>query len=673
MIILSATNINKSYGVDVILKDVSFHINEGERVGIVGNNGAGKTTLLNILCGEMSYDDGNIFVSSNTSIGYLKQSENFNSDNTVIEEVTGIFSHMESLEKEMHELSHEISERSSNGEDVERLLHRYDEMMERYNRSGGYSYKSEIQGILNSMAFTEDYFDKKISTLSGGEKTRLALACLLLKKPDILFLDEPTNHLDIGTLKWLEQYLKAYNGTVVLISHDRYFLDQTVNRIFEVENNKLYTYNGGYSAYAEQKRQRREEELKRYEVQQAEVARQEEMIRRFKQHGTEKLAKRAASREKRLAAMELMDKPEALRGKMKINFHQEFKSGNDVLLAEDLKKGFGYGENRKELFDNVNFDIKRGERICIVGPNGVGKTTLLKILMDELQPDSGYLKVGHNVLFGYYDQEQQNLNPNNTVFEEMKEAYRLYTDTEMRSLLGRFLFQGESVFLNVGTLSGGEKARLSLLKLMLSGSNVLILDEPTNHLDITSKEVFEDALLDFPGTVIVVSHDRYFLNKIPTRIMELNNDGMTAYLGSYDYYMEKKQEIESGKKYLSELSGAATKGAGAISKGADATMDMKDLVAAVEEGELDLDSLDSNERRKLVKEMDAKKRRREREEKRLEEEIARLEAEIAELDAEMCKEEIFSNHVVLAEYHAKSEAAKAELAEVYDKWMEMQE
>ena len=614
MIILSATNITKSYGVDIILQNVSFHINEGERVGIVGNNGAGKTTLLNILCGEMSYDDGNIFVSANTSIGYLKQSENFNSDNTVIEEVTGIFSHMESLEKEMHELSHEISERSSNGEDVERLLHRYDEMMERYNRSGGYSYKSEIQGILNSMAFTEDYFDKKISTLSGGEKTRLALACLLLKKPDLLFLDEPTNHLDIGTLKWLEQYLKSYSGTVVLISHDRYFLDQTVNRIFEVENHKLYTYNGGYSAYAQQKRQRREEELKKYEIQQKEVARQEEMIRRFKQHGTEKLAKRAASREKRLAAMDLMDKPEALQGRMKINFHQEFKSGNDVLLAEDLKKGFGYGENRKELFDNVNFDIKRGERICIVGPNGVGKTTLLKILMDELQPDSGRLKVGHNVLFGYYDQEQQNLNPNNTVFEEMKEAYRLYTDTEMRSLLGRFLFQNESVFLNVGSLSGGEKARLSLLKLMLSGSNVLILDEPTNHLDITSKEVFEDALLDFPGTVIVVSHDRYFLNKIPTRIMELNNDGMTAYLGSYDYYMEKKQEIESGKKYLSELSGNTNKSTTAAKDGSDSSVDMKELVAAVEEGELELDSLNSNERRKLVKEMDAKKRRREREE-----------------------------------------------------------
>lgn len=671
MIILSATNIAKVYGTDVILKDISFHINEGEKVGIVGNNGAGKTTLLNILCGELPYDDGNIYISANTSIGYLKQSQNFNSENTVMQEVTAIFSHVEELEREMHDLSQEISERSAKGEDVERLLHKYDQMMETYNRSSGYSYKSEIIGILNSMAFTEDYYDKKISTLSGGEKTRLALACLLLKKPDLLFLDEPTNHLDIGTLKWLEQYLKAYSGTVVLISHDRYFLDQTVNRIFEVENHKLYTYQGGYSSYAEKKRQNREEELKRYEGQQKEIARQEEIIRRFKQRGTEKLAKRAASREKMLEHMDVLEKPEALQGKMKINFRQEFKSGNDVLSAENLKKSFGFGERKKELFENVSFDIKRGERICIVGANGVGKTTLLKIIMDELQPEAGRLKVGHNVMFGYYDQEQQNLNPNNTVFEEMKEAYRLYTDTEMRSLLGRFLFRNESVFLKVGSLSGGEKARLSLLKLMLSGANVLVLDEPTNHLDITSKEVFEDALLDFPGTVIVVSHDRYFLNKIPTRIMELEHEGMTAYLGSYDYYMEKKQEITSGRQYLSELAGNTGKSVG--SGRSSAEIDVSGLVSAAEEGELDIDSLSSQERRKLTKELDAKKRRRDREEKRLEEKIAELEEEIGRLEAEMCKEDVFSNHVLLAEYHEKSEKCKAELSETYDKWMELQE
>ncbi|MFV0517948.1 MAG: ribosomal protection-like ABC-F family protein [Aminipila sp.] len=655
MIILSATNITKSYGVDIILKDVSFHVNEGERVGIVGNNGAGKTTLLNILCGEMNYDSGNIFLSANTSIGYLKQSSNFNSDNTVIEEVYGIFNHISDMEKEMEMLSHEISEKSSSGENVDKQLKRYDELMESYNRSNGYSYKSEINGILNSMAFTEDFYDKKIGTLSGGEKTRLALACLLLKKPDILFLDEPTNHLDIGTLKWLEQYLKAYSGTVILISHDRYFLDQTVNRIFEVENHKLYTYQGGYTEYAEKKRLKREEDLKKYDSQQKEISRQEEIIRRFKQHGTEKLAKRAASREKRLAHVEVMEKPEPVSGKMKIHFKQQFKSGNDVLLGEHLKKGFGYGDRRKELFRDVDFDIKRGERICIVGANGIGKTTLLKMLMDQVSPDGGRLKIGHNVQFGYYDQEQQYLNPQNTVFDEMKESYRLYTDTEMRSFLGRFLFKNESVFLNVGTLSGGEKARLSLLKLMLSGSNVLILDEPTNHLDITSKEVFEEALIDFPGTVVAVSHDRYFLNKIPTRILELDENGMTAYLGTYDYYMEKKQEIESGKKYLSGL---------------NASQQMKGEEPSDSE---EFSKLSANEQRKINKEAEAKERRKAREQKKLEEEIERLETEITQLEGEMCKEEIFSDHVLLADYHKKSEESKLLLEEIYNRWLTIQE
>ncbi len=655
MIILSATNITKAYGVDIILKDVSFHVNQGDRIGIVGNNGAGKTTLLNILCGEMSYEEGNVFISGNTSIGYLKQSQNFDSDKTLIEEVSGIFSHVADMENEMAKLSHEISERSSKGENVDKLLHRYDELMEAYNRSNGYGYKSEINGILNSMAFSENFYDKKISMLSGGEKTRLALACLLLKKPEILFLDEPTNHLDIGTLKWLEQYLKSYSGTIILISHDRYFLDQTVNRIFEVENHKLYTYQGGYSEYAEKKRHRREEELRKYEGQQKEISRQEEIIRRFKQHGTEKLAKRAQSREKRLAQIDLIEKPEALVGKMKIHFKEQFKSGNDVIFAEGLEKGFGYGAKRKELFRNVDFDIKRGERICVVGANGVGKTTLLKVLMNELDPDGGRLKIGHNVQFGYYDQEQQNLTPSNTVFDEMKDSYRLYTDTEMRSLLGRFLFKNESVFLNVGSLSGGEKARLSLLKLMLSGSNVLLLDEPTNHLDITSKEVFEDALLEFPGTLIVVSHDRYFLNKIPTRIMELDTDGMAAYLGSYDYYMEKKQEIASGKKYLNELSS------------------IQNINEEKQPEKTDFKELSSNEQRRINKDLEAKARRKEREQKRLEDEIASLEKEIAELDAEMCKEEIFSNHLLLAEYHDKSEAYKARLIETYDSWLVMQE
>lgn len=653
MIILSAKDLTKAYGIDVILENVSFSINEGDRIGIIGSNGAGKTTLLKILSGELSHDSGDFFVSSDTTIGYLKQSDNFQSENTVMEEVEAIFSGIEQLEKDMLALSTEISQKAERGEsgpEVDRMLHRYDQMQEQFRDLGGYSYKSEINGILSSMAFGEDFYDKRISTLSGGERTRLALACLLLKKPDLLFLDEPTNHLDIGTLKWLEQYLKSYKGTILLVSHDRYFLDQTVNRIFEVENHKLYTYNCNYSGYAEQKRQRREAQMRKYQNQQKEIARQEEMIRRFKQHGTELLAKRAASREKRLAAMDLEEKPEALRGKMKLQFHQNFKSGTDVLLAEGLAKSFGYGSNKRDLFRNVDFDIKRGERICIVGANGVGKTTLLKIIMGQLEANEGRLKVGHNVEFGYYDQEQQLLNGSNTVLEELHEAYRLYTDTELRSILGRFLFQGDQVFLEVGALSGGEKARLSLLKMMLAGTNVLILDEPTNHLDIESKEVFEDALLDYPGTVIVVSHDRYFLNKIPTRIFELGHEGITPYLGTYNYYVEKKQEIDSGKKYLEELAGPKE-----------------------EKEELSEDSLSSSEQRRLKKEQEAKERRLKRQQEQAEARIEALETEISGIEEELCKEENMTDHKKLQEMSEKLNSLKEELAAEYDNWMELQE
>ncbi len=652
MIILSAKDLTKTYGIDVILQDVSFHINEGDRIGIIGANGAGKTTLLKILSGELSHDGGDFFISADTTIGYLKQSDNFQSENTVMEEVEAIFSGIEQLEQEMLALSTKISEMSERGEhgpEVDRLLHRYDQMQEEFRDKGGYSYKSEINGILSSMAFGEDFYNKKISTLSGGERTRLALACLLLKKPDLLFLDEPTNHLDIGTLKWLEQYLKSYKGTILLVSHDRYFLDQTVNRIFEVENHKLYTYNCNYSGYAEQKRQRREAQMKKYQNQQKEIARQEEMIRRFKQRGTELLAKRAASREKMLEHMELEERPEALRGKMKLQFHQNFKSGNDVLLGEGLSKSFGYGSNQKQLFRGVDFDIKRGERICIVGANGVGKTTLLKIIMGKLEANSGRLKVGHNVEFGYYDQEQALLTGHNTVLEEIHDAYRLYTDTELRNILGRFLFQGDQVFLEVGSLSGGEKARLSLLKMMLSGANVLILDEPTNHLDIESKEVFEDALMEFPGTVIVVSHDRYFLNKIPTRIFELGHEGITNYLGTYNYYVEKKQEIESGKKYLEELSGP------------------KEKAEAVP------DELSSSEQRRLKKEQEAEERRIKRKQEQAEKRIEELELSISEIEEELCKEENMSNHKKLQELSDKMNRLKEELAVEYDNWMELQD
>ncbi len=669
MIVLSAKELTKSYGTDVILDKVSFHINKGERVGIIGVNGAGKTTLLKILTGELSCEEGEFFVSSETNIGYLKQDGGFDSENTVMEEVENIFGEFHRMEKEMEALLQRIEETAGktgdDGDDGEsrRLLERYDALQEKFKERGGYTYRSEMMGILSSMAFGEDSYGKKISTLSGGEKTRLALACLLMKKPDILLLDEPTNHLDIGTLKWLEQYLKSYKGTIILVSHDRYFLDETVTRIFEVENHKLSIYEGDYSFYATERKKRREAEMRRYENQQKEIRRQEDMIRRFKERGTEKLAKRAASREKRLAAMEVVERPAGERDRMKISFRADFQSGRDVLEAGDVSKSFGYGAGRTELFRHVDLDIKRGERVCIVGANGIGKTTLLKILMGEISCNTGRIKIGYNVKFGYYDQGQQLLNGANTVIEEVRDSYGLYSDGEIRNILGRFMFRGEDVFLKVGALSGGEKARLSLLKLMLSGANVLMLDEPTNHLDIESKEVFEEALLEFPGTSIIVSHDRYFLNRIPTRIMELTSDGIENYLGTYDYYVEKKQQqIQSGKKYLEGMQedreARSSTAAEEVSKGAGAEAE---------------EHLSSAERRRIQKEKEAEERRLRRHREALEKEIQSIEEEIGELEAELCRQEVATDHVKLAEIGKMLTEKKDELDDRYEKWLQLQE
>lgn len=658
MIILSATELTKAYGIDVILDKVSFHVNEGDRIGIVGANGAGKTTLLNILAGKDRPESGSFFLSKDAVMGYLSQKDDFEPKGTVIQQVEAIYKKFEQMEAEIHRLSDEVAQMAGNGEaeasEYHRIFDKLTHLQDKFNREGGFSYKSEMRGILSGMAFGEDYYDKEISTLSGGERTRLALACLLMKQPDILLLDEPTNHLDIGMIKWLEQFLRNYKGTIVMVSHDRYFLDGMTTKIFEIEGHRLSMYDGNYSSYAEKKRQKREADLKAYNKQQEEIKRQEEMIRRFKSHGTEHLAKRAASREKRLGAIKRIEKPEEQLGKVKIRFHQEFESGNDVLFGEGLGKYFGLGTDRKELFHDVNFDIKKGERICIVGPNGIGKTTLLKIMMGELKPASGYLRQGHQVEFGYYDQRQEILTGRKTVMDEIHDSFRLYKDSEIRGLLGRFLFTNDQVFNTVDSLSGGERARLALLKLMLSGANVLILDEPTNHLDIDSKEVFEEALIQYPGTVVAVSHDRYFLNKIATRIFELNSDGITEFIGGYDYYEEKKDSIESGRKYINTLK------------------EDEHTESLFLQGSGDADEkLSPAEERAIKKQKEAQERRTARERERLERMIAALEEEIEELQGEMCKEENLTNPKSLMELDEKVKSRQKELEFVYDKWMNL--
>lgn len=661
MIVISANQLTKLYGVDEILKDVSFHINAGDRVGIVGANGAGKSTLLNILSGELTCDSGNYFISGDLRIGYFHQNDLFTSEKTVYEEMLSIFSHLIQMENDMTEISERIAELSSlpetpeRADQIRRLLSEYDRLSESFRLQNGYGYKSEISGVLNSMAFPPSFFEKKTNSLSGGERTRLALAALLLKKPDILLLDEPTNHLDIGTLKWLEQYLRAYQGTVVIISHDRYFLDHTVNRIFEIENRRLSVYEGNYTFYAQEKKVRLISELRTYEKQQEEIRRQEDMIRRFKERGTEKLAKRAKSREKLLAKVEVIEKPAVSASQMKIQFKESSKSGNDTLQAFEIAKTYGTGEEKRTLFSNVSFDIKRGERICIIGPNGTGKTTLLKMIMSEIPPTSGHIKVGHNIVFGYYDQQQSMLNETSTVLEEMRDAYSLYSDTQLWGLLGRFLFKNDDVFKQISALSGGERARLALLKLMLSGANVLILDEPTNHLDIASKEVFEDALLDFPGTCVIVSHDRYLLNKVPTSIYELTKEGITVYPGNYDYYNEKKAAVISASAYMNNLG-----------KEASSDSDVSSEKSVTEKQQ----RMDERRRNKALQ---AEQRRKERRIEALEQLISDLEEEIEELNQKMCLEEYMTDYGKLTELSDIIADKKEQLAGAYEEWAVLSE
>lgn len=534
--ILSCNHISKSYGVETILNDCSFFINDNEKAAIVGNNGAGKSTIMKIIMGELSPDDGNVIIGKDKTIGYLAQYQDLGSDTTIYEEVKSVKQNLIDMEQKLLEYEKEMAKVS--GDELSKLIETYTNLEHRFQLLNGYSYKSEIEGVIKGLGFTEDDFNKSVGNLSGGQKTRVALCKLLLEKPDIIMLDEPTNHLDLNSIKWLETYLLNYNGAVLIIAHDRYFLDKIVSKVIEIENHKAHVYSGNYSDFAVKKQELRVATMNAYLKQQSEIKHQEEVIAKLRSYKQEKFYKRAESREKQLEKMDLIEKPEELKKNMTIKLEPDIVSGNDVLSVENLEKSYN-----TLLFKNISFEIKRGEHVAIIGDNGTGKTTILKIINGLVDADSGMIKLGTNVHIGYYDQEQHNLTDENTLFEEIANSYPNMTNTKIRNTLAAFMFTGEDVFKRVSDLSGGEKGRLSLAKLMLSEANLIILDEPTNHLDMASKEILENAINNYTGTVLYVSHDRYFINQTANRILELTNTKLINYLGNYDYYEEKKEEL----------------------------------------------------------------------------------------------------------------------------------
>ncbi|MBY6846484.1 ABC-F family ATP-binding cassette domain-containing protein [Clostridium botulinum] len=538
MVVLSCKNISKAYGVDLILDNLTFNINENDKVGLIGANGAGKSTLFKILTSSLEQDSGDIFIDKSKSLGYLAQHLSLDSNNTIYEEVLDVFHDLIKMEEKLNKLEKLMNEPydKNNKEYHDKIIKDYTTYTDLYINRGGYTYKGEIHRVLRGLSFEEEDFNKQINILSGGQKTRVALCKLLLQSPNILLLDEPTNHLDLTAINWLEEYLKAYKGTVLIISHDRYFLDEITNQTFELISGHINCYNGNYSKFIELRKKEYEVKLKAYNLQQAEIKRQEKIIEKYRSFNREKSIKAAESRQKSLDKIEKIDAPDKLPKPVKISFETQIKSGNDILHVENLSKSYG----DMTLFENVEMDIKRGEKIALIGDNGRGKTTLFKIIMDEIQSNSGTKYIGKNVFIGYYDQEQSDLNECNTVLDEVWDEFPEMTTTEVRNALAAFLFTGDDVFKEISKLSGGEKCKVNLLKLMLSKSNFLLLDEPTNHLDIMSREALEDSLLNYDGTVLVISHDRYFLNKVIGKIYELNIDSIKEYLGNYDYYIHKK-------------------------------------------------------------------------------------------------------------------------------------
>ena len=636
--ILSCSNISKAFGSNEVIKHASFHIEDHEKAAIVGINGAGKSTLLKIIIGEMPSDEGDVVISKGKSMGYLAQHQDLTGDKTIYEEVLEVKRPIIEMEAKIRQM--ELDMKHLTGSELSDMLTSYSRLNHEFEQQNGYAYQSEITGVLKGLGFTEEEFHKPVSALSGGQKTRVSLGRLLLTKPDIILLDEPTNHLDMESIAWLESYLINYDGSVIIVAHDRYFLDRVVTKVIELDNGIMNVYQGNYTDYSGKRAMIREAQMKAYLNQQQEIKHQEEVIAKLKSFNREKSIRRAESREKMLDKIEVLDKPTEINDEMRIRLEPNIISGNDVLTVRELKKAF----NENLLFDQVNFEIKRGERVAIIGGNGTGKTTILKMLNGILPPDAGEIMLGSKVHIGYYDQEHQVLHMEKTLFDELQDTYPSMNNTQIRNILAAFLFTGDDVYKRVKDLSGGERGRVSLAKLMLSEANFLILDEPTNHLDITSKEILEDALINYTGTVLYVSHDRYFINKTATRILDLTNRTLVNYIGNYDYYLEKKDLMTS--LYTAAPSADSAPG------------------EEVSETKLDW---------KAQKEEQARLRKRQNDLKKTEEEIHRLETREGEIDELLAQEEVFTDVPRLMELNQEKESIGRQLESLYEQWEELAE
>ena len=634
--ILACHGINKAFGEEIIVKDGSFHIEDHEKAALVGPNGAGKSTIFKIIAGELPSDGGSVILTKGKTMGYLAQHQDMNTNRSIYEEVRTAKADIIAMEQKIRQLEVEMKDLS--GDSLEDHMDSYNRLTAAFERENGYAYESELTGVLKGLGFQEEEFTKPVNTLSGGQKTRVSLGKLLLTKPDILLLDEPTNHLDLNSITWLETYILNYPGAVLIVSHDRYFLNRIVTKVIEIENGKLMTYSGNYTDYSQKKQQIREARIKEYLNQQQEIKHQEAVIEKLRSFNREKSIKRAESREKMLEKIKPVEKPIETNKDFQLKLEPATISGNDVLTVEHLSKAFP----PQTLFSDISFEIKRGEHVAIIGDNGTGKTTLLKILNQVLPADNGTFTLGTNVQIGYYDQEHHVLHMEKTIFEEISDDYPTLTNTQIRNMLAAFLFTGDDVFKRISDLSGGERGRVSLAKLMLSEANFLILDEPTNHLDITSKEILEKALNNYTGTLLYVSHDRYFINQTATRILDLTHHTFVNYIGNYDYYLEKKEELTA-----------------AYTENIDMTSD-----SSTDSGEVSASKLSWQEQ----KELQAKERKRQNELKKTEERISVLEDRDREIDDLMVQEEIFTNSVKCQELAKEKVQIAEELETLYKNW-----